>query len=204
MSDFEAEKRAAEELMDKFPLQFPRDPETGARCGLCCSSGWFGLIEDICETIQVYCDQTFFMVTEKSGEPMSIHPPQVTWNWIKERFGVGHFSYELEPWPISVIGKCDDKTIQELTSRILDTLEGMELFAEHRSRKTCERCGEPVERKGYLAVRCPDCAEEEGFVARSEEPPPPRYYFKPMGNRLNLKLVGRDGVSLANWKSSRQ
>ncbi len=157
--------------MDKFPLQFPRDPATGARCRPLCLSGWFGIIDSLCGTVQAYCDHTFLMATTKNGKAMSICPPQVVWNQIKEKLGTGRFYYEIKSWPIHVIKACEAKIIRELTLNVYNTVEGMVLFAEHLTEKTCERCGEPgnpVERKGYLAVRCPDCTVEEGFTSSNE------------------------------------
>ena len=155
-------------ILDRYPNLFPAEPD-GSRLPFACGEGWFPIVEQLCATIQGYIDHTEVPVATADGENLLISPPQLVFDTIKEKLGTGRFYETLLPFPVEVVAAVPEATLQRLRELFGEKFGGMILFAEHLTAVTCEACGQPGEllnRKGYLATRCPECAKRDGFKPR--------------------------------------
>ena len=162
-------------IQDRYPRSFPADPKDGTRVGFACDVGWFPIIEHLCATAQDYIDHTVFSVEGRDGEPLSLNPPQLVFDVIKEKLGTGRFYERLLPYPEETAAALEGETLAKVLAICSAKFEGMILFAEHLTSVTCEKCGKPGElmnRKGYLSTRCPKCGKREGFKPRPREGSP--------------------------------
>ena len=120
MSYTEEEYDAYEKRMEeRFPKMFA-EPYGGFAIG----SGWWKIIEVLCENIQSHCD---WMAKQEKGD----NCPQVIVNQIKEKFGGLRFYYSG-----------GDQYV-----------EGMVTMTEIWAGRTCEVCGIPGERRGGGWIR---------------------------------------------------
>jgi len=182
-------------ILDRYPKLFPADSKDGSRLQFGCGPGWFPIIDHLCATVQDYIDNTTVLVTAADGTELGISPCQLTFDTIKQKLGTGRFYESLAPFPVEQEESATKATLEQARAMVRKTFEGMILFAEHLTAVTCEACGQPGEllnRKGYLAVRCPACAKREGFKPRPvQAPPSTRLILTPQ----LLDWTGDEGVS---------
>ena len=166
---------AMQTILDRYPKIFPADPKDGSRLEFGCDEGWFPILEHLCATVQDHIDNTTFSVAGGDGEPLSLNPPLLVFEVIKEKLGTGRFYEKLTPYPDETAAALGEEALSKTLAICSAKFDGMILFAEHLTAVTCEKCGKPGElmnRKGYLATRCPKCAKREGFKLRPSQSSP--------------------------------
>ena len=127
-------------LCEKYPKIFKNRngsiQETCMAWGFECGSGWFDIIDVLCEAIQDHVDGKTKHLSLAEQETF-----QVVANQVKEKFGGLRFYCSG-----------DD-----------DQIQGMVDMAERMSYKTCEMCGQPGSERnsGWVAVRCDACYKKK-------------------------------------------
>ncbi len=111
-------------LTSRYPLIFP-DGQLPPRSGV--GSGWFGLLDALCERLQFWTDHN--------------RAPQLVAQQIKEKYG--ELKFYVSPLPDSALPRAEQ--------------QGMIWMACALSKQTCELCGAPGRWIGGLGphVRCP-------------------------------------------------
>ena len=134
-------------LVARHPLIFP-DGDFPPRSAL--GSGWFGLVDALCERLQFWVDHN--------------HAPQLVAKQIKEKYG----ELKFHAWPLhNPAQPCDPPRAEQ---------QGMIWMASALSLHTCELCGAPGRWVGGLGphVRC--ASHEQRHVC---EPVPVLFYVPP-------------------------
>lgn len=125
-------------LCQKYPKIFKNREESVMEVcmdwGFECGSGWFNIIDTLCQEIQYHIDQK--VVGLRQDDRMSI---QVIAGQIKQKYGGLRFYYTG-----------GDDTVSALVS-----------FAENLSNKTCEHCGQVGKKRNasYIEVLCDECVK---------------------------------------------
>jgi len=126
-------------LCEKYPKIFRgrngSSTETCMTWGFECGSGWFDIIDVLCQEIQSHIDRKSIGLEEEDKQYLQVIASQV-----KEKYGELRFYYSG-----------GDETIDDLVS-----------MAEQLSLRTCETCGNPGKRhgEGWIITLCDPCAEE--------------------------------------------
>jgi hypothetical protein len=126
-------------LCEKHPKIFKNRngsiQETCMAWGFECGSGWFNIIDTLCEAIQHHVDWKSRLMSTEEREYF-----QVTADQVKEKFGGLRFYYSGGD----------------------EEIRGMVDMAELMSHKICELCGSPgIKRSsGWVVVRCDSCVEK--------------------------------------------
>ena len=132
------------QLCEKYPKIFKNRngsiQETCMAWGFECGSGWFDIIDTLCETIQYHVDWKIRLMSTEEREYF-----QVTADQVKEKFGGLRFYYSGGD----------------------DVIQGMVHMAERMSCKTCELCGSPgsgrtKNKSAWIGIRCDSC-EKDNF-----------------------------------------
>ena len=127
-------------LCEKYPKIFKNRngsiQETCMAWGFECGSGWFNIIDTLCEAIQHHVDWKSRLMSTEERECF-----QVTADQVKEKFGGLRFYYSGGD----------------------EEIRGMVDMAELMSHKICELCGSPgIKRSsGWVVVRCDSCKENK-------------------------------------------
>lgn len=172
-------KENDEFLVNKFPKIFADrfgDMKTTAMCwGFDCGDGWFGIIHDLCESIQFHIDY--------NSKKERIKNRFVRWLSDKEFYLSrkvlrGRTRYLVNEWSRKFFNKFE-KEEYELFPQVVATqvkekygglcfyyyggdrhIGGMVSFAESMSYKTCDVCGTNQnvgQTRGWVVTICEDC-----------------------------------------------
>ena len=145
-------------LAEKFP-KILRDMggspmKTCMAWGLECGNGWYKLLEDSMEKIQLVCD-----LATSSGTPTQLVASQ-----IKEKFGTLSFYYFTEGEP--------SRFTPEKSRLVADILSDLIACAERESASVCEETGERgalCARGGWLRTLSRPAARASGYKANDPD-----------------------------------
>ena len=158
-------------LFDKYPEIFRErtlSPQETCMCwGLECNSGWYDLIDVLCEAL-TYTYSTGLMV---DGKGVSVEPPKVIALQCKEKFSTLRFYYRLE-FAEDFIKLCEtNEEARKIAARYTAYFDGIVHMAEILSGRTCEVTGARGEicvRNGWYKTLCPEKAKELGYMTPKE------------------------------------
>lgn len=133
-----------EELIDKYPKIFQDYDGNPGRCNwLDLPTGWIGVVDKLCGSIQSYIDNTVRYTKEGPKGPEQINCVQM-----KEKFGGLRF----------------------YTNGHDDEIDGMITMAEYMCSNTCQTCGSEQDlgvTSGWISVLCRTCVISHGDRAMS-------------------------------------
>jgi len=151
------------QLFEKYPEIFAdanKSPQESCMAfGLEVGSGWYNLIDILCEAL-TYTFTTSIEVDEEDGKRLGIEPsrwnreekdryffkveaPQVVASQVKEKFGTLRFYYHLKFDDANVSLSATKKypDLDKINRRYSDYIDGIVHFAEIASSRTCEVTG---------------------------------------------------------------
>lgn len=158
-------------LFDKYPEIFRErvlSPQETCLCwGLECDSGWYDLIDALCEALTY----TYITGLKVGEEFVEVKPPKVVATQVKEKFGTLRFYYRLEfAEDFTKLCETNDEA-RKIADRYTAYFDGIVHMAEILSGRTCEITGAPGEicvRNGWYKTLCKEEAEKGGFITLDE------------------------------------
>lgn len=146
---FETHADMEKYLFDKYPIIFgDRTKPMSETCmcwGISCEMGWFKILNELCEEVQLITDTTGI---------------QLVADQVKEKYATLRFYWHSERKPtLESEPTCTEEQCK-IWYNVIDNLVDQ---AEERSGRTCEECGEygKICGKGWYKTLCKKCADKD-------------------------------------------
>jgi hypothetical protein len=158
-----------EQLLKKYPsiLQQYNLPKEASNMywGFECNDGWYDIIDTLLTALsELYSTGIFF-----DGKSVSLEPPKVIANQVKEKFGTLRFYYSLEfpqqyhDFLTQYLNTDQERIIESWANGYRDYVDGIIHYAEVLSSRTCEVSGEKGvyhrSESGWVKVLNPEVAQ---------------------------------------------